>query len=1246
VSSATETAPVSDADKKFVAVSCQLTQSYRVASPLLLDDVRLATVFNGTTNRTEMFLIRDVSTSEQPDLHVFWLGADGIGDTGWRLIDLAFPGQAAAIMAGVYPDGSRIVFVVDTNDLVYSRRMGQDADEPWHQHPAAPNPAPQEQIERIWAYAVLYDHANTPVPTFLLATESFTEGWIAKLEGDNWSILPTPSTSETGAGLTAFIATAEDAGAFGAYRAVGPYNARSLIADTGNSNPPAIAGNFTVVACVRNQSGFDDAIVTDDGNKVWYMAFDGARGHFTPTEIVSLSGKQPSRIVAKRMSDGMLDVFMTDASRHLFHTRQDARATGGWSQLLPLDRSLTFGDLYAGQNRSDQAEIMAIETAGDDGEYRIWRIWRDAIIPDQDDPIWHFDLVEMGDTQQVEEIRAYVAQVVVYDAQQNLLPNTAVKIFSDDGVRIDVNGVVSYLDAAHPLQVTSNALGRVLITLPTDALGVPALAIWTSTMDPTHRVVLDLSAAVQAELAGSNPAQGITGPDLLNATMKDQDGNPTLPLLGAAHRDPTLAANIAQAINRSVSMLNNAGTHKAIARPEFFHPSNDNRITKYVSRSDGEALRLLHRPSMADQAWRVSFASGKPQFSDLTHAEASTLVAQARTLTALSSGWGWSWSDVFHAIKSGLATVYEYVVQPVVDAVEATITLVINGAQYVFNCAVKLVEQVFDLVEQLMQQVAVAFDDLVSWLGEVLGWASVLRTKEVIKSTILELLKLAERGVPALEGVITGKLGDFEATLVKRLDDFNKLILGSQTTVGANRQRATDSMPADAARDMQRASSLNVLHSELINNFDRITKAGTPNALPLPPQAAATLDEVMTALTAKGTQFQAAPAFEELNNHVSQYKTQPENFLQTSVSLLVSLMKAVAQLVLEAAIELIHLIGRALLAALQAFVAAFTDTTTWSIPFVSAIYKKVVGSDLSPLDLSALMLALPTTLIYRWRYAATPFPDDGAVQRFQAAFNADAMWQRSGLGGPSNALARNVAPAALAFEEQSVVGRVFAIANTTNNFIFMFVDFFLDLQIAPGLTNPNEFGDNRNNTAQITFASWLAIANGWAAQVCSFPWTQPSQGPKLGCGNHKEFGAIHWVVQVVNNVFDTCWLLWSGTMARSGDLAGPWLSSAFGVTDLILSIVEGVWAAIEHDGNPLGTLESVFAAIPASLKFLHSDPIAEASECTSIVLLLFIDACCDAAAFGFSAFGVATSTDAALAGGRLGSTTLTIQSAM
>jgi hypothetical protein len=131
VNLAIETAPVSDADKKSVAVTCQLTQSYRVASPLLLNDARIATVFNATTNRTEMFLIRDVSTTEQNDLHVFWLGADGIGDTGWRLVDLAFPSQAAAIMAGIYPDGSRIVFVIDATD-VPRQRSSSRGDERHH----------------------------------------------------------------------------------------------------------------------------------------------------------------------------------------------------------------------------------------------------------------------------------------------------------------------------------------------------------------------------------------------------------------------------------------------------------------------------------------------------------------------------------------------------------------------------------------------------------------------------------------------------------------------------------------------------------------------------------------------------------------------------------------------------------------------------------------------------------------------------------------------------------------------------------------------------------------------------------------------------------------------------------------------------------------------------------------------------------------------------------------------------------
>jgi hypothetical protein len=265
-----------------VAITSVLTQSYRVASPLLLGENfygQIATAFNPTTNQTEVFYIADASggDTEQTDFHVYLVTADPNSDTGWSSIDLGFPGKAARILAGTYPDGSRIIYVGD-NATIYSKRGGQDWNQPWHTYPSPPSLGPDQKIDQIWPLAMVYDHANNPVATFSINTNGFTEGWFARLDGDTWSTLPEP-LEYPNSEWPGFIATADGAGAVGVYRSAGPYDQRTLIAYVGGaSTPPSIAGEFAPRACVRSQSGFDDVIVTDDdvvatnpSNKAWYM---------------------------------------------------------------------------------------------------------------------------------------------------------------------------------------------------------------------------------------------------------------------------------------------------------------------------------------------------------------------------------------------------------------------------------------------------------------------------------------------------------------------------------------------------------------------------------------------------------------------------------------------------------------------------------------------------------------------------------------------------------------------------------------------------------------------------------------------------------------------------------------------------------------------------------------------------------------------------------------------------------------
>jgi len=124
-----------------------------------------------------------------------------------------------------------------------------------------------------------------------------------------------------------------------------------------------------------------------------------------------------------------------------------------------------------------------------------------------------------------------------------------------------------------------------------------------------------------------------------------------------------------------------------------------------------------------------------------------------------------------------------------------------------------------------------------------------------------------------------------------------------------------------------------------------------------------------------------------------------------------------------------------------------------------------------------------------------------------------------------------------------------------------------------------------------------------------------------GCDTSDKVGAIDWIVEAVENLVNLCFVAKFGRLARSADEQyGPWIASGFGVVHLSLSIHQGVKAVDEAEGDPLGTLESVLGSVPASLKFLRTDALIEATELGSWFVLLIFDLACG---IGTSAFGLA-----------------------
>lgn len=1190
---------------KQIAVTSQLMQNYRLGTPFVAGS-QIATAFNPAANQSEVFSVGN-------DGHVYNVYPDPGSDTGWTKADMNFPGQAKYVAAGAYPDGSTIVYAAGVNETIYAIRGGQKWGNGWQAVPALTSwPNMRVNFVGVHGLKVGYDTKNTPFVTMLF---TFVDIWshtvpaFATWSGNAWAWMGIPAVSPPVDWCTGFIQTPSAAGYPGVFASGQSDNDRTgVIAWVTNVNAdvylPLLQGPYTAIACAKNPKGFDQAFaVSTQDSGLYYLSLDPNAPwaqQLTPTKI---SGNTPvTAVAAGTGANGLMQAFALGADKHLYHTRQDSgpNNVNGWSALVQLDATLTFSQLIIGRDPATLAEVFAVTA-----DARLYHVWQDATTTD-----WHVDEIELAQGGSLEEIRTFTAQMTVFDSNQVPVANTQVKIFSDAAIWLEVNGASCFVDRTTPWQGTTNALGQVMLGAPTDTLGLPALAVWTSLMPAADRIALDLSGPIQDALAGISDQQ------LLNAQVTDNQGNQTPLLAGAANRDPQTVASLAQAIQRTMGLATNAGApaaagaQNAAAPAQLFHPLNDHRVTTYLPNHDGGPLRLLHRPSIPDQHWQVDFSSGKPVFTDLTPDDAQRLLAEKRALpqAAFFLGLDIDWGDVFNAIVQGVASVVDYVVTTVSDAVQAVLTLVINGVTYVYDGIVKLVEQAFDLVEEVFKRVAVAFEQLSRWLGFIFNWQDILRSKEVIKYSIGEMFKFAQAVVPIARDRVIATIDGWERTIQQTFTSFINQYLGPQTSLSGYGGRTP--IPAAQQADYHRAAGLNLFQSGFANNTGNVTTPTTGAAMALSADLTDVFDDMIAALSAHVTGFQSLPVFTQAVAYFKAIPSHPEAVVQLALSGLVTILEGIVLFALDAAKAVIQAVTAAILSALTMIANLLNEK--WDIPLLSDLYASVAGSDLTALDLLAMMIALPGTMLYKVTVGAAPFPDAASVSAFQASFTSQSLLQRSGLSGASMPAAANMAVLQGGTDLQLVVEKFYQICSTITSGLYIFVDVALD---ATSITE-----DHRVQLAMGP-VNTLALTLGWASWVYSFPWIGPDGGG-VGCDTAEDFANLVWILQIIGLGIDTTFWVISkvkgqpATIARNSALGavergGLIVATIWGVANLGLAIA----AAVKDGGQDVaGSGEGVLAAIPGACKWFTANWFMALTSDISFPVLLVLDGVCDTTA--------------------------------
>jgi len=572
---------------------------------------------------------------------------------------------------------------------------------------------------------------------------------------------------------------------------------------------------------------------------------------------------------------------------------------------------------------------------------------------------WTSQAVEVPTTGKAERYLSYASQVEIYDLQGAPLANAPVTVTASEATTATVNGHVYFAAASHPIHTTTNAVGRVSIARETGSLAIPELVVdVTGHMTAGQRVTIDQTAVAAARI------QHTTGAELMKAV--DAAGAPLLP---KAYRTQANANAIASSLQRCMALATKPRSHvQAVAGAQL-----SNLGVGLTSEEHLPGLRGLGDPSGAQQAWRLAFEGDSVSFESLTPARASALMAERRAEVQAAGGFLDLLEDIGDFAKSVAEDVVD-VTEAVINGTKAVITCVIDGATYAYNAVIETIDAALDVAESILAKVKVTFKRIFEWIGFLVDWDDILRTRDAV-------LHVIDVGLSLLTAsAVHDKLADGLDRVRARVDStFDSTIasLGAKTKLADVRANA-----GSGANEVARASANNPFALGLLDNA---ATAQMTTSL----ADGGSADAALKALTDLGDTVATSSAYAALKPLV-EGPANPQALLN---ELLAKLLQAV-KLVFDAVVAGAKLVLDVVFGALQALVSAIRSllAARWNIPFVSDLYRTVTnGSELTMLDLIALILAVPTTVLYKARFDEAPFQAAADVAAFKSAFTAQSV---------------------------------------------------------------------------------------------------------------------------------------------------------------------------------------------------------------------------------------------------------------
>ncbi|MFN2390844.1 MAG: PQQ-binding-like beta-propeller repeat protein [Pyrinomonadaceae bacterium] len=569
---------------------------------------------------------------------------------------------------------------------------------------------------------------------------------------------------------------------------------------------------------------------------------------------------------------------------------------------------------------------------------------------------------------------SYRTHIQLFDPNKNPRLLKSIKVWASELVTITSGGKTYNIDTNKSAWLMTDTAGELSIVSTAESFTSPALYLWGNFMELNEAIV------IYPDHDTLNKLSSVKSQDLTSA--KTYDGSPLLPtnFTGA----DALASVISNTVGAHAAAV--AATRRQFATSNRYIFKRGNSLQFTTSKYEaypGSSPNLLYQ-KVAGSSDRTYVAGNVKQWHAVFGADGSVtfnLGLPTTEFKLLSPESFLGIKEFFDKVVKGAAKI----VHIALDAVGAAVHTIYDDAKNAYRFVVNSVEDAAKVLAGIFKTVLGDLKKPVEWLSYVFDWDSILANKELIKNTALagftKLGTVVDNLIDKEIANVHTFFQNLEKTVVSDIQTIQETVVtdftGATTPFGSKPLQSQQ----NAGNNPQLIYGMNGaksyaksrwLVSKFKENASQATISGSgTDADNLILTELQKFEKAVIAII-EDPKNGVQTISDELKQFLSDFSnliTNPSEFVEKSFNDILNIIADIAVLLLK----VVDLVVEGLLELLKAVFDSLLNlvTQTIDIPFISALYKKISGADLSVLDLFCLMVAIPSTIILNAANAPT-----------------------------------------------------------------------------------------------------------------------------------------------------------------------------------------------------------------------------------------------------------------------------------